>query len=227
MIHIYICVCLSLCIDIINALKIIHENCGFVQPSRDKLQVTSVWNEKVPISKPHSQHTSILQANINSLNTHQYYRQTSTVSTQINTTDKHQQSQHTSILQANINRLNTHQNNRQTSTVSTHIKTTGKHQQSQHTSKLQVNINSLNTHQNNRQTSTVSTHIKTTGKHQQSQHTSILQANINSCCCCCRPHSTNVLPAESSTRIMWQPTVSPPRWQGKAPLCRDSSRDPG
>ena len=30
------------------------------------------------------------------------------------------------------------------------------------------------------------------------------------CCCCCRPHSTNVLPAESSTRIMWQPTVSPP-----------------
>ena len=47
------------------------------------------------------------------------------------------------------------------------------------------------------------------------------------CCCCCRPHSTNVLPAESSTRIMWQPTVSPPRWQGKAPLCRDSSRGPG
>ena len=47
------------------------------------------------------------------------------------------------------------------------------------------------------------------------------------CCCCCRPHSTNVLPAESSTRIMWQPTVSPPRWQGKAPLCRDSSRSPG
>ena len=46
-------------------------------------------------------------------------------------------------------------------------------------------------------------------------------------CCCCRPHSTNVLPAESSTRIMWQPTVSPPRWQGKAPLCRDSSRGPG
>ena len=45
--------------------------------------------------------------------------------------------------------------------------------------------------------------------------------------CCCRPHSTNVLPAESSTRIMWQPTVSPPRWQGKAPLCRDSSRGPG
>ena len=31
------------------------------------------------------------------------------------------------------------------------------------------------------------------------------------CCCCCRPHSTNVLPAESSTRIMWQPTVSPPQ----------------
>ena len=25
-----------------------------------------------------------------------------------------------------------------------------------------------------------------------------------------------MLPAESSTRIMWQPTVSPPRWQGKA-----------
>ena len=49
----------------------------------------------------------------------------------------------------------------------------------------------------------------------------------NSCCCCCRPHSTNVLPAESSTRIMWQPTVSPPRWQGKAPFCRDSSRGPG
>ena len=47
------------------------------------------------------------------------------------------------------------------------------------------------------------------------------------CCCCCRPHSTNVLPAESSTRIMWQPTVSPPRWQGKAPLCWDSSRGPG
>ena len=47
------------------------------------------------------------------------------------------------------------------------------------------------------------------------------------CCCCCRPHSTNVLPAESSTRIIWQPTVSPPRWQGKAPLCRDSSRGPG
>ena len=47
------------------------------------------------------------------------------------------------------------------------------------------------------------------------------------CCCCCRPHSTNVLPAESSTRIMWQPTVSPPRWQGKAPFCRDSSRGPG
>ena len=47
------------------------------------------------------------------------------------------------------------------------------------------------------------------------------------CCCCCRPHSPNVLPAESSTRIMWQPTVSPPRWQGKAPLCRDSSRGPG
>ena len=47
------------------------------------------------------------------------------------------------------------------------------------------------------------------------------------CCCCCRPHSTNVLPAESSTRIMWQPTVSPPRWQGKAPLCRDSSMGPG
>ena len=46
------------------------------------------------------------------------------------------------------------------------------------------------------------------------------------CCCCCRPHSTNVLPAESSTRIMWQPTVSPPRWQGNAPLCRDSSRGP-
>ena len=46
-------------------------------------------------------------------------------------------------------------------------------------------------------------------------------------CCCCRPHTTNVLPAESSTRIMWQPTVSPPRWQGKAPLCRDSSRGPG
>ena len=46
-------------------------------------------------------------------------------------------------------------------------------------------------------------------------------------CCCCRPHSTNVLPAESSTRIMWQPTVSPPRLQGKAPLCRDSSRGPG
>ena len=45
--------------------------------------------------------------------------------------------------------------------------------------------------------------------------------------CCCRPHSTNVLPTESSTRIMWQPTVSPPRWQGKAPLCRDSSRGPG
>ena len=36
-----------------------------------------------------------------------------------------------------------------------------------------------------------------------------------------------MLPAESSTRIMWQPTVSPPRWQGKAPLCRDSSRGPG
>ena len=48
-----------------------------------------------------------------------------------------------------------------------------------------------------------------------------------SCCCCCRPHSTNVLPAESSTQIMWQPTVSPPRWQGKAPLCQDSSRGPG
>ena len=47
------------------------------------------------------------------------------------------------------------------------------------------------------------------------------------CCCCCRPHSTNVLSAESSTRIMWQPAVSPPRWQGKAPLCRDSSRGPG
>ena len=47
------------------------------------------------------------------------------------------------------------------------------------------------------------------------------------CCCCCRPHSTNVLPAESSTRIMWQPTVSPPMWQGKAPLCQDSSRGPG
>ena len=46
-------------------------------------------------------------------------------------------------------------------------------------------------------------------------------------CCCCRPHSTNVLPAESSTRIKWQPTVSPPKWQGKAPLCRDSSRGPG
>ena len=27
--------------------------------------------------------------------------------------------------------------------------------------------------------------------------------------------------------IMWQPAVSPPRWQGKAPLCRDSSRGPG
>ena len=26
--------------------------------------------------------------------------------------------------------------------------------------------------------------------------------------------------------IMWQPAVSPPRWQGKAPLCRDSSRGP-
>ena len=50
---------------------------------------------------------------------------------------------------------------------------------------------------------------------------------LRCCCCCCRPHSTNVLPAESSTRIMWQPTVSPPRWQGKAPLCRDSSRGPG
>ena len=47
------------------------------------------------------------------------------------------------------------------------------------------------------------------------------------CCCCCRPHSTNVLPVESSIRIIWQPTVSPPRWQGKAPLCRDSSRGPG
>ena len=46
-------------------------------------------------------------------------------------------------------------------------------------------------------------------------------------CCCCRPHSTNVLPAKSSTRVMWQPTVSPSRWQGKAPLCRDSSRGPG
>ena len=63
----------------------------------------------------------------------------------------------------------------------------------------------------------------------------LLRFNINRsttlkrrpCCCCCRPHSTNVLPAESSTRIMWQPTVSPPRWQGKAPLCRDSSRCPG
>ena len=47
------------------------------------------------------------------------------------------------------------------------------------------------------------------------------------CCCCCRPNSTTVQPAESSTRIMWQPTVFPPRWQGKAPLCRDSSRGPG
>ena len=28
-------------------------------------------------------------------------------------------------------------------------------------------------------------------------------------------------------KIMWQPAVSPPRWQGKAPLCRDSSRGPG
>ena len=27
--------------------------------------------------------------------------------------------------------------------------------------------------------------------------------------------------------IMWQPAVSPPRWQGKAPLCRDLSRGPG
>ena len=27
--------------------------------------------------------------------------------------------------------------------------------------------------------------------------------------------------------IMWQPAVSSPRWQGKAPLCRDSSRGPG
>ena len=27
--------------------------------------------------------------------------------------------------------------------------------------------------------------------------------------------------------IMWQSAVSPPRWQGKAPLCRDSSRGPG
>ena len=27
--------------------------------------------------------------------------------------------------------------------------------------------------------------------------------------------------------IMWQPAVSPPRWQGKPPLCRDSSRGPG
>ena len=27
--------------------------------------------------------------------------------------------------------------------------------------------------------------------------------------------------------IMWQPAVSPPRCQGKAPLCRDSSRGPG
>ena len=53
------------------------------------------------------------------------------------------------------------------------------------------------------------------------------QVKRSGCCCCCRPHSTNVLPAESSTRIMWQPTVSPPRWQGKAPLCRDSSRGPG
>ena len=56
--------------------------------------------------------------------------------------------------------------------------------------------------------------------------TSMFQS-LSCCCCCCRPHSTNVLPAESSTRIMWQPTVSPPRWQGKAPLCRDSSRGPG
>ena len=54
-----------------------------------------------------------------------------------------------------------------------------------------------------------------------------LDTQIQLSCCCCRPHSTNVLPAESSTRIMWQPTVSPPRWQGKAPLCRDSSRGPG
>ena len=51
--------------------------------------------------------------------------------------------------------------------------------------------------------------------------------DVWSCCCCCRPHSTNVLQAESSIRIKWQPTVSPPRWQGKAPLCRDSSRGPG
>ena len=54
-----------------------------------------------------------------------------------------------------------------------------------------------------------------------------LDTKVKLSCCCCRPHSTNVLPAESSTRIMWQPTVSPPRWQGKAPLCRDSSRGPG
>ena len=53
------------------------------------------------------------------------------------------------------------------------------------------------------------------------------KSQLLSCCCCCRPHSTNVLSAESSTRIMWQPAVSPPRWQGKAPLCRDSSRGPG
>ena len=63
--------------------------------------------------------------------------------------------------------------------------------------------------------------------HEHSIVDSIIIITLRCCCCCCRPHSTNVLPAESSTRIMWQPTVSPPRWQGKAPLCRDSSRGPG
>ena len=44
-----------------------------------------------------------------------------------------------------------------------------------------------------------------------SRFTQRLLSMMQSCCCCCRPHSTNVLPAESSTRIMWQPTVSPPQ----------------
>ena len=47
------------------------------------------------------------------------------------------------------------------------------------------------------------------------------------CCCCCQPHSTNVLPAESSTQNHVAASSLPPRWQGKAPLCRDSSRGPG